>query len=730
MGELATFDLMYEGIRSALKSQVQQSVQVAEANLGDPFAVRVLKVLFLVKYVKGFKPTVRNIAILLLGDFAVDLSVERRRIEEALNKLERETYIQRNGEVFEFLTSDEKDVEAEIKALEVEPSEVSRQLEELIFDTVLRQRKIRHHATGTEYPFSRKLDGHLVGREYELAINVITPMTADTATGDGMRMESLAREELIVLMAADARFLMDLTLYRKTDRYIRQARTVGQQPGRDRIVAEKREQNGRRIKDLELRLAAMLSSARLFARGEELDVRGEDAQERLSKAFQTLVDKVYVSLPMLRGVTYAEADIARAATPDSTLFGPSGAGLTEPEQEVLNHIQAQERNGLKVSAKALLERFGSKPYGWPVAAVLTIAASLSGKGRLAARSDGEPLEGAALAKALQNSHLLGNILLAPQVEYTQGQIRKVKDLYKELFDRPAEGTDARTLASEWTQDLRALATEIDGLRAQRSAYPFLAALDPLAERIHGMKDKPADWILTELPKLEDILLDAREDVLDPIRRFMSGPQKTIYDDVRDFLRTQQANLDYVDGAGANRMRETLEDPACFKGDALQKLRSTLHDLKAAVDLKVLAERTAALAAVEDCATRLAQVPEVQSLPEDRRATLMEDLDRHKTELSGIGSIAVLRDRARMAQTQLLPDLLSKVARLTPAPAPPPGAAEPAAPAPQPAEYVAAAQLRVAWPGAYLAEEQDVDRYVDELRKLLLAEIRKGKRVTV
>ena len=69
VGGLATFDLMFEGIRTALKSSVQQSVQIAERNLDDAFAVRVLKALFLVKYVKEFKPTVRNISILLLSEF-------------------------------------------------------------------------------------------------------------------------------------------------------------------------------------------------------------------------------------------------------------------------------------------------------------------------------------------------------------------------------------------------------------------------------------------------------------------------------------------------------------------------------------------------------------------------------------------------------------------------------------------------------------------------------------
>ncbi|WP_421994603.1 hypothetical protein [Roseococcus sp.] len=225
-------------------------------------------------------------------------------------------------------------------------------------------------------------------------------------------MQSLSREELIVVLPADARFLMDLSLYKKTDRYIRQAHAGTLQPGRERIIADKREQNGRRHKNLELRLRGMMAAAPMLVRASELDIAGEDVQERIVKAFQVLVDKVYVSLPMLQGLSYSEADISKAATADTSLFAAGDSGLVEAEQELLNHVQAQARNGVKVSVKGLVERFGSKPYGWPTTAVLCLAASLCAKGRIEGRSDGTPLEGAALGRALQNSHLLGNILLS------------------------------------------------------------------------------------------------------------------------------------------------------------------------------------------------------------------------------------------------------------------------------------------------------------------------------
>jgi len=733
VGGLATFDLMFEGIRTALKSSVQQSIQIAERNLDDPFAVRVLKALFLVKYVKEFKPTVRNISVLLLSDFEVDQAGQRRKIEDALARLERETYIQRNGEIYEFLTNEEKDVEAEIKALDVDPTEITKELETLAFDTVLRHRKIKHLTTGYEYSFSRKLDDHLLGREYELSINIISPFNDDAAAPDAVRMRNMGREELAIVLQPDVRFIRDLTLFRQTDKFIRQSRSGSPQPGRDRIILEKGEQNGRRAKDLELRLRKLMAAARLFVRGDELDIGGDDPQDRVVKAFQALVDKVYVNLPMLRGVNYVEADIAKAASPTSTLFGEAGTGLTEAEQDVLNHIQSQARNGVKVSAKYLTERFGAKPYGWPTVATLCLTASLSGKGKCEARSDGTPLEGAELARALNNSHMLGNILLTPQLEFTASQIRAAKDLYKELFGLPADGSDARVLGGEWAESIRKLADELSRLVTENYKYPFVAALEPLRDQVVAMVGKPAAWYITEPVKQEDALLNAKENILDKIRSFMGGAQREIYDDVRDFLQAQEANISYVDAVAGEKLRTALRDPDCYKGTAIQALKSDLYALKDKVELDVLKERKAVIAAVDECADKVAQTAEFQALTAEQQDQIRRSVASHKAGLDAVTMIPILRDRANGARSGLMQQMLADIARMTqpPAPAPAdPGMKERPAPAPRPPSYVNASDIKVAYPRPYLAEEADVDQYVNELRKTLMAEIAAGKKVIV
>ncbi len=731
LGELATFDLMFEGIRTALKSAVQQSIQIAEGNLDDSFAVRVLKALFLVKYVKEFKPTVRNISILMLPEFEADQTELRRKVEEALALLERNTLIQRNGDLYEFLTNEEKDVEAEIKSLDVDLAELSKELEALAFDAIVKHRKIRHLATGNEYPFSRKLDDHLLGREYELSINIVSPFGDGIESPEAVRMRGISREELSVLLKPDTRFIRDLTLYKQTDKFIRQARGGAWQPSRDRIIAEKGEQNARRLRELELRLRKHFSEARFFVRGDEIDIGGEDAQERVVKAFQTLVDKVYVNLPMLRGISYAEADISKAAIRHSALLGDDdGGGISEAELEVLNYIQSKARNGIKVLVKYLVERFGEKPYGWSATATLCLAAGLSGKGKIEARSDSTVLEREDLARGLRKSHMLANILLTPQAEYTPAQLRQAKDLYRELFGKPAEGADARRLGAEWTDAVRELSNELDRLMNRQHDYLFLGALAPFAAKIDAMCDKPAAWYMTEPAKQEDDLLNAKEEILDKVRSFMSGAQRGIYDEARTFLHDQEGNLVYADATSVTTVREVLTAPDCYKGPAIQTLKADLYQLKETLELKLLEERKSARAAIQDCRTKIEALEDYASLTDSQRDIVRIRIDEMAARIDKTPLIPVLRDLGASVRTTLLPELLSEIERMLKPTQKPGGMKEASAVSPQPASMVDVGQIRVSFAKPYLANETDVDAYVETMRERLIAEIHSGRKVIV
>ena len=151
-------------------------------------------------------------------------------MQEALNLLEQQTYIQRNGEVYEFLTDEEKDIEQEIKNTEVDTGDLYKVLEDIFFTDVVRDRKIRYDVTGQDFPFGKKLDDQLIGREQELAIHLITPLNENVDKIEILQANSLGRPELLVVLPPDSRLVSDLYLV-KEDRKIYPPELLHRPPG-------------------------------------------------------------------------------------------------------------------------------------------------------------------------------------------------------------------------------------------------------------------------------------------------------------------------------------------------------------------------------------------------------------------------------------------------------------------------------------------------------------------
>ncbi|MBU1821162.1 MAG: BREX system P-loop protein BrxC, partial [Bacteroidetes bacterium] len=244
---LVTFDLLYEGIRSTIRGEIQNSITLAEKNLDDPFAIKVLKALFLVKYFGNFKTTTRNVSVLMIDSIHIDLKAHDQRVLEALNLLEAQTYVQRNGDLYEFLTDDEKDVEQEIKATDIEQDADTDFLNELVFDEVIRDSKIRYVDNKQDYEFARKIDGKLYGREKELMMDVITPNHDDYENPDLLRSQTMGYNTLMMaVLPADERLLKDVQLYLKTEKYIKQSQSSNNKETIKRLLYDKGVQNATR----------------------------------------------------------------------------------------------------------------------------------------------------------------------------------------------------------------------------------------------------------------------------------------------------------------------------------------------------------------------------------------------------------------------------------------------------------------------------------------------------
>ncbi len=726
VGQLATFDLMFEGIRTSLKAAIQSAIQVAEKNLGDEFAVRLLKALFLVKYVKGFKATLRNLSVLMLDRFDQDIPALRKKIEAALNLLEQQTYIQRNGDVYEYLTDEEKDIEQEIKNTEVESSDVVAELERLVFDHVIKQRKIRYE-NGQDYPYARKMDDRLQGREHELAIHVITPFSESAGNETVQRMQSMGRDELRVVLPEDERLVRDLLMYKRTEKYIRQNVSVAQQEIVKRILNDKGFQNRERLVEIENRLAHLLSQSKLIINSGDIEVSGDDPQARILRGFHQLIEYSYPNLRMLRGVAYSEGDVGNFLRHSQEgLLGNDATNLTEAEQELLAFVQSNARGGVRTTLKSLIERFERKPYGWYYAAILCNVSLLCARGKLELRSDSNVLEDDVLERALRNTHGHANVVLEPQVEYTASQVRVLKDFYSEFFDGPAKATEAKSLARETAEAFSALQHELAELHAQVGQFPFLSVLAPVLTTLKETAAKNSSWFLTELPRQEDTLLDVKEQLIDPLRKFMGtadkpGQQAQLYIEALTFVQAQEDNFSYIQGDEVAQIRATLADTNCYKGNRLQQLKVQLDALRQKITEQRDLEASAATSAIQALEAKMRGEAKFTALPNEKQASLLKEFKAVSDSIENQKRIAMIRDLRRRFEEQDYSRLLAQL-----------DVTEQSnnAKQPEPPKLVAARSIAIPFDKAWLADEVDLDRYLKALRQEWLKEIQAGTRVQI
>ena len=246
--------------------------------------------------------------------------------------------------------------------------------------------------------------------------------------------------------------------------------------------------------------------------------------------------------------------------------------------------------------------------------------------------------------------------------------------------------------------------------------------------------KPYTWYLTEIARQEDSLLDTKEGVIDPIRKFMGGSQKEIFDSVRSFVQSQETNFTYVADDRTQELATVLTDMQCHKGNRMQQVKTLLDEVKGQVDAAVNQVRTNALETLGTMQARMQALDEYQKLPEPRREELDQPFKDLEQEVGRQHLIAVINDRLRYFEDTGYQKLLARMIEMsTPQPSPnggDEGKGESGKVKEPRVEYVHSRQVKVAYDKAWLADETDVDQYLDSLREALMEEVRKGKRVQI
>ena len=492
------------------------------------------------------------------------------------------------------------------------------------------------------------------------------------------------------------------------------------------MLTLKLQQNNDKMRDLEDMVRNHLGRARMFVAGTAAENTSEDAQTRISKGFQELVARAYPYLSMLRGVTYLEADIGKYLDNSQQSFLVTDvANLSEAEQEMLAFITRSKNTGTRITIKSLLEAFEKKPYGWYYAAMLCILAKLITRGKVELREDSNLHENPrVIESSIRNTSKQGNIVIHPCEIIDERDLAKAKEFYREFFETPTSANEVKSIGQDIQRGFLDLQSTLDELLIQQSKYPFLSVLKSYSDEIREMRDKPYVWFVISMKEQRSHWIAAKEEVIDPIRRFMIGAQKAIFDRAREFMSNNQANSTYLDADSMVEIQSTLNDPECFKGGKIQQLKAKVDELQQQVDRLLVSEKEKAVEVGKKKLEQMLSSEDFSTLDSYKQAELKRPIEQAIHQVENQAIIAVIRDLANRMEGDLWTQVLTQLSCYTQQMSPGGGTTPP----PPPVTFVPVSSVKVSM--GLLQTEDDVNRYVSELKNRLIQLIHEGKRINL
>jgi hypothetical protein len=431
---------------------------------------------------------------------------------------------------------------------------------------------------------------------------------------------------------------------------------------------------------------------------------------------------------MLKGA-YDEASLSRALIDPDDLLTSGSQTPSESEQEILTYVTRNQNNGERTSIEEIVRYFGRRPYGWYPMAVLTLVSRLFRMGKVELRT-AELLDARSALDHLKNSRQHGNVRVRLQEQFDATHVNALKKFHHDFFDRVNGGAEARSVGQLTSEAFASEARDLTVLLDQSARYPFLEPLRPIAERISKLAEKDYAFLLNRLADFQDELLTSKDDLLSPIKAFMHGPQRAVYDEAISFLREEEANFAELPSEEVQPLRDLAASAHPFRGQTVPAAKTAVTALRGLLADLLKSERGRATATLEDQEARLRAIEDFALLEEAARQQVLALTVSARETIQSARFVTGIRDRIQRYVMQDYPEQLALASRLASLVKSSGEAGEERVPTPTPVHYTTASSLRPNCSLPYIATIADLDLWLAALRIAAKAELDKGNRISL
>ena len=729
---LVPFFRFYDTVHTFLDSSIRRVIERCQkaADNGDGIEaqdVDVLKLLYLIRYIDDIPANLDNIVILMADDIRMDKITMRETVRECLNRLMSQNYIGRTGEVYNFLTDEEQDIQREIKNTPVDTASIVDRIGQMIFGDIFTTKKYRYGKY--DFAFDQMVDGITVGNiTGGMRLRFLTVATDNPEKSELRLMTDSKGKEAIVVLS-DTPYYESLESAMKIRKYVKQ-RNVNQLPKSVQDIIRDQQEEANKYEQTAMEdLVKAIESAQFYVDGEHIELKGGNAKSKIDQSLEYLVSHVYSELSLIEKNADTDADVIEILTGAENIMSgmePNRSAAAKIEE----YLEMQAMKNLPTSMADIQSRYSAIPYGWKEIDIAAVVARLIYDQKVTIKYAGSTIQpdNPKLPDMLRKKSEIGKTSISKRQMITATKMRAVKELLREYFDVMDVPDDEDGLVAFVVQkfgELKDHYIELKG-RYEGHKYPdqslVAASIEQMEKVLSQRKDNIA--LIDAILKEEDNLFDNKEK-MQRVEGFFKNQVQVfdaavkMEDDLRNDLHYLSKETEANDALNQIRLITVVENDPKNIYRRIPELNGLMEKVREGHGRLLDSKRAELLEIVRQC------MAEVHTLSDGNMdcAELVRKadtyFDQQKKKISELQSLALL-DGLVPQIWSYKDDICDRIetAKQPPKPVEKKQPDTPAKPAPK--KVIKNVYRQMAFPAKTLESQEDIDAYVERMRSYLTA----------
>lgn len=554
-GALVPFYLFYNALDQFIDHTHRIVIKQGEENTKLlPIDVECLKILFMIKHVKEIKATIENLTTLMVTKIDDDRIDLRKKVEASLNRLMAQTLVQKNGDLYMFLTNEEQDINRAIQNEAVEMGEIINEAAIIIFQEILKENKYRY-SNRYNFPYNQSVDGRFFknSQAADIGVHIITPYNDQDYQAESLRSLAMQKAVVLVHLPSDATFLNEVMETLKISKFMtKQGSSLDKNFGS--IKRAKQDELIEKKQRIQIFIEEAIKNADIYVCGSQPTIAAKDPKTRINDALGKLVNTHYNKLyymdtePSLSDIEAIFKPAHLISIDTSSTQAANHLALND----MLNVIELQSQR-MKISLKFLLKHYSEAPYGFIDWDVRWLIAMLFKQGKVNLILNSQTIsmidtDARDIIHYLTKNQFVEKLRIEKRFVVSDVQIKSAKEVIKDLFSITAVSDDEDELIKTFKRNLKVKLKNIDETLFEyrfENRYPGKEILKQIKEMFLEIDDLTSvreffNYVHTH----RDDLLDAADD-LKPITDFFDGEQKQILERAFNYIDIYQKSKTYI-----------------------------------------------------------------------------------------------------------------------------------------------------------------------------------------